>query len=364
MTPTRRTHHQADDEPPLPPDDEGEEAPSGPDPEHDPGFDAARARAEAVELPRATRIVTGDGHEIRIGTAGWTDPTLTAPGVFYPPGSTSAEARLRYYASRFPSVEVDSPYYALPAARTAALWARRTPDDFIFDVKAHALMTGHPTEVARLPRAVRDALPEEVASKGRVYPKDLPDEVYDEVWALFRGAMEPLVADGKMGAVLLQFPPWFLPGAESRDEILEARERLGGLPGVVEFRNRRWFAPGTAEHTLRFLAEHGIPYVIVDEPQGTRSSVPPVAVVTSPELAIIRMHGRRGDTWEKRGASVAERYRYLYDREELEAWAPTVVDVADQAKLTRVVFNNCYGNYGTTNALELTALLAGTAGGA
>ena len=70
------------------------------------------------------------------------------------------------------------------------------------------------------------------------------------------------------------------------------------------------------------------------------------------------MHGRRGDQWERRGATVADKYRYLYDRAQLEDWAPRVAEVARQAKETRVVFNNCYGNYGTTNALELTDLLA------
>jgi uncharacterized protein YecE (DUF72 family) len=99
-------------------------------------------------------------------------------------------------------------------------------------------------------------------------------------------------------------------------------------------------------------------YVVVDEPQGLASSVPPVVAVTSSELAIVRMHGRRSDQWERRGASVADKYRYLYDREQLETWAPRVAEVAAQAKQTRVVFNNCYGNYGTTNALELTAMLA------
>ena len=83
-----------------------------------------------------------------------------------------------------------------------------------------------------------------------------------------------------------------------------------------------------------------------------------MTAVTTPDLAIVRMHGRRSDQWERRGASVADKYRYLYDREQLEAWAPRVAEVAGQAKQTRVVFNNCYGNYGTTNALEFTELLA------
>ena len=87
------------------------------------------------------------------------------------------------------------------------------------------------------------------------------------------------------------------------------------------------------------------------------SSVPPVLAVPNPALAIVRMHGRRGDQWERRGASVADKYRYLYDGAQLTEWAGKVAEVATQAQQTRVVFNNCYGNYGTTNAVELVARL-------
>ncbi len=100
------------------------------------------------------------GGEVRVGTASWTDPTMVAKGVFYPDGASSAEDRLRYYATQFPVVEVDATYYALPRKEQARLWAERTPDDFVFDVKAHALMTGQPSEVKRLPKGLREELPE------------------------------------------------------------------------------------------------------------------------------------------------------------------------------------------------------------
>jgi uncharacterized protein YecE (DUF72 family) len=333
----------------------------GTDPAHDPGVAVAAERAAAASAP-ADPIRPRTGGDIRLGTAGWTDPTLVAKGVFYPPDANEPEDRLKYYASRFSTVEVDSPYYALPARRNAELWAARTPPGFVFDVKAYAPMTGHPTEIARLPKALRAALPRELAEKRRVYPKDLPAEVYDEIWRLFRDAMEPLADAGKLGAILLQYPRWFVPNAESRETILEARERLGGLPVAVELRNRRWFDAGVGERTLRFLADNDLPFVMVDEPQGLASSVPPIAAVTSPALAIVRMHGRRADMWERPGATVADKYRYLYDREELGAWVPKVLDAASEARETRVVFNNCYANYGTTNALEMGMLISSATG--
>src|SRR5512141_2770680 len=154
------------------------------DTSHDPGPDVARARLEAAALEEAaTEPLAGPGgHRIRVGTASWTDPTMTAAGVFYPPDAATAEDRLGYYASRFPVVEVDATYYALPSRRLAELWVARTPPDFVFDVKAHALLTGQPTETKRLPKVIREALPVELAAKGRLYAKDLPDELRTEVW--------------------------------------------------------------------------------------------------------------------------------------------------------------------------------------
>jgi uncharacterized protein YecE (DUF72 family) len=324
---------------------------------HDPGTSAARERAEALPEDIAASPLVVAGHDLRLGTASWTDRTMTAAGVFYPEDASTPEDRLRYYASRFPTVEVDASYYALPARQTAELWAARTPPGFVFDIKAYALMTGHPTEVKRLPKALREALPPELASKTRLYAKDLPAEIHDEVWAIFRDAMQPLMDAGKMGAVLLQYPKWFGPSRANREAILEARSRLGEVPFAVELRNANWFSGGTAERTLQFLADHQLPFVMVDEPQGMPSSIPPMTAVTSPALAIIRMHGRRADFWEGGAPTVADKYRYLYDEEELSAWAKRVIDAARQARETRVVFNNCYGNYGTTNALEMAALL-------
>ena len=324
---------------------------------HDPGAPAAGARAGALTPGPPHPIVLPGGGTVSIGTAGWTDPTLIAPGVFYPPHATSAEDRLRYYAERFPLVEVDSSYYALPSRRSAELWAGRTPDDFTFNLKANALMTGQPSEVSRLPKALREALPEPLRQKQRLYGKDLPPELYDAVWAWFRDAIEPLHAAGKLGVVLLQYPRWFVPSRESAAELLDARNRLGEFDVAVEFRNHRWLTGRTRERTLEFLTEHDLPHVMVDGPQGMESSIPPVPAVTSARVAVLRLHGRRTETWETPNVSVAERFRYLYDQEEMAGWLPGIQEAARQVKRLHVIQNNCYANYGTTNALELMALL-------
>jgi len=334
------------------------------DPAHDPGPEVARARVEGepgLEDAAALPLEGPDGRRIRVGTASWTDPTMTAPGVFYPRAADTAEERLQYYASRFPVVEVDATYYALPSRRLAELWVDRTPPDFVFDIKAHALMTGQPTETRRLPGPIREALPEPLAAKPRIYARDVPDELRDEVWTQFADGLAPLAAAGQMGAVFLQYPRWFFTGSEQRDQIRDARERLArhGLAAAVELRNATWFNEKNVERTLRFLEDERIPLVMVDGPQGFRSSVPPIVATTHPDLAIVRFHGRRTATWEAmEGRPTVERFRYLYDRDELAEWVPRIAQAARQTKDTHVLMNNCYANYGSTNARELAAMLA------
>lgn len=324
---------------------------------HDPGFDDALKLAAPVEDAASRPIQIAGGGEVRTGTASWTDPTMTARGVFYPDDAKSAEDRLRYYATKFPVVEVDSTYYALPREQQAKLWVERTPDDFVMDVKAHALMTGQPSEVKRLPKDIREALPDALKDKARIYGKDLPKELNDRVWEMFKDGVGPLRESGKLGAVFLQFPRWVFPSSEARERILDAASRLGDIPLTVEFRNGSWFNEKNAERTLRFLGDHKIPYVIVDEPQGFKSSVPPVAAVTSPELAVFRFHGRREDLWEKPNIPPNERFRYLYDEDELADWAPRIAQAARTTKSVHVLMNNCSGNYGTTNALQIAELV-------
>ena len=328
---------------------------------HDPGADAAGARADDVELAAATPLEVPGGGRIRVGTASWTDPTMTASGVFYPTSATTAEERLQHYAATFPLVEVDATYYALPAESTAKLWVERTPPDFTFDIKAHALMTGQGTETKRLPKALRQELPEPVAVKSRVYAKDLPPEVLDAVWLQFREALQPLREAGQLGSILLQYPRWFFPSSENRAIIADAVERLDGLRCAVEFRNASWLNDKNSDRTLRFLRDQNAAFVMVDEPQGFKSSVPPVTAVTS-DLAVVRFHGRNADTWEAKNITPAERFRYLYGRDELAEWAPKLRAVAADAKDTHVLMNNCYANYGTTNAREIAAILAGELG--
>ena len=330
------------------------------DARHDPGPERARSRVESL---RPVGRIEAEGAEVRIGTAGWTDRTLTAPGVFYPPTVKTPEDRLRYYASRFSMVEADMGFYAIPDRAVTERWVERTPDDFVFNVKAHALMTGHATEIARLPQPIRDEIPASAATGSRVYAKNLPVELRDEVWRLFRAAMEPLHGAKKLGAILLQFAPWIHPSRSTTAMFTRVRQQLGELPVAVEFRHPSWLAPRLRERLWDQLRDHDITYVVADTPPGTPTSMPIVPAITTPDLAIVRLHGRRSELWGAREATVAEKYRYLYDESELRDWLTVVMELAESAERVHVVFNNCYANYGATNALEMASLLRGETAG-
>jgi uncharacterized protein YecE (DUF72 family) len=105
------------------------------------------------------------------------------------------------------------------------------------------------------------------------------------------------------------------------------------------------------------LRDLGLTHVVVDGPQGLESSVPAVAAVTTPALAMMRLHGRRAATWEAPKVPTVERYRYLYSAQELDATMPIIESVMEKATRTTIFFNNCYGNYGATNAREMIARL-------
>jgi uncharacterized protein YecE (DUF72 family) len=285
--------------------------------------------------------------EIKIGTASWTDKSLLGSG-WYPKGVDSAEERLKFYATNFPLVEVDSTYYFPPSEKNSELWVERTPKDFTFNIKAFSLLTQHPTKA----EALYKDMPK--PDKKNVYPKDLEPKVIDEVWDRFLSALEPLDAAGKLGVLLFQFPPWFVISKANKAYVLECAKRAAPMKICVEFRNKTWMEERNVTETLDFLEGHGLPYVCVDMPQGFKSSIPPVVAATS-DLALVRFHGHNAEEWES--GSVQRRFAYLYSEKELEVWAPKIEKLASEAKETHVLMNNCHQDYAQKNATELATLL-------
>ncbi len=293
---------------------------------------------------------------ILIGTSSWTDPTLVKESQFYPPEARTAEARLRYYATQFPLVEVDSTYYFPPSERNAVLWIDRTPTDFTFNIKAYSLLTNHPTKRESLYADLRRELPAALAEKRNLYREQLPHEVIDAVWQRFHDALMPLHSAGKLGGVLFQFPRWLVIGRKSKDYILECAERLKDFRIAVEFRHESWLIERNRDETLAFLEEHDLPLVCVDMPQGFDSSVPPISAATAKDLSMVRFHGRNTKAWGAKSETASERFRYEYSEHELEQWVPRIRHLAGETRETHVLMNNCYRDYAVNNARQLATL--------
>lgn len=257
---------------------------------------------------------------------------------------------------KFPIVEVDSTYYALPSETTSGLWVSRTPEKFIFDIKTFRLFTLHPTPLNALPPDIRRQLPPQPSLKKNLYYRDIPSELVNELWHRFEQALIPLDSAGKLGVILFQFPPWFYPGDEQRQHLAHCQEKLPRYRLAIEFRHNSWVNQKNAERTLAFLSERNLIYVGCDEPQGFRSSVPPIAEATS-DIAVIRFHGRNQETWEKEGLSTAERFNYLYAEDELKEWVPKIRYLSSKTRQLHALFNNCYADKAVVNARQTRMML-------
>lgn len=295
---------------------------------------------------------------IRVGTASWADPMLIASGLFYPPAVRTPEARLRWYATRFDLVEVDSSYYAIPAPASAAAWAARTPSGFAIDIKAFRAFTGHAIPPAALHRDLQQALGPLPAARG-LYERDLPAVVREALWQRFDAALQPLDAAGRLKLVHFQFAPWITANREGHARVRHCVERMAGRTVSVEFRHRSWFEGAQQARTLAFERELGVVHTVVDAPQGADNTVPAVWEATHPDWALLRLHGRNAATWNLPGAlRAADRFNYDYPDHELAELVPAIRRLAAQVQELHVVFNNNRDDQAPRNARTLQGLLA------
>jgi len=311
----------------------------------------AEAQALAERAPIPARV-----GRVHFGTAGWSDPSLSRAGLFYPKTVKSAEGRLRHYAEHFELVELDATYYALLSPDTVQGWVDWTESSFHFDVKAHPILTGHPIERRRLPAEIAQAIPETLDG-ARLYAHLLPAEVANDIEQRYFASLAPLIAANRLTSILLQFPPWFDATRGNARQLERLRERYPAAPFSVEFRHRSWLLPERRARVTALLHSLELVYVVVDEPDTARGGVPPLPLVTSPRLAVLRFHGQNRSAWSNPRATVAERFNYLYANAELAAWTEKVRRLSDEAETVHAVFNNCVRNYAILNAKGLAALL-------
>jgi len=251
-----------------------------------------------------------------IGTSGF--KFADWKGVFYPLGLAESDW-LAYYTEKFDCLEVNSTYYRLLHPATFFHMARKVPAGFLFTVKAYRTLT------------------HEIGAQSEA---DFP---------VFLDSLRPLVEAEKFGCVLAQFPTSFPKTPSSLAYLGELKDRLIGLPLVVEFRHRRWLG----EDTFSWLNEHGIGFCGVDEPQFP-SLMPPVVKATS-AIGYVRFHGRNYQEWWSGGKE--RRYDYLYSEEELGSWLPRIQQLEKETEQTFVFMNNCFQAKAAINALQLKEML-------
>lgn len=293
------------------------------------------------------------GGRIRIGTCSWADRGLVASG-WYPPSARTAAARLAFYGASFDTVEVDSTFYAIPEQASAFQWAARTPPGFLFNVKAWGLFTWHSVKYETLPEWVRHEIPR--PESGRLDFQGLPRELRPVLWKRFTSALEPLRTMDRMGYLLFQLPP----KASFSPVMMRYLERVAEVTPpfrtAVEVRNRSWMEKGNRESFLSLLKGANMAYVAVDEPE-LDWTVGRDFPVTATWGAVARFHGRNREGWTKKGATVAEKFRYNYSDGELLSWEGEVRNAAERAGKVFLMFNNCFRDYAVKNALRMKCLL-------
>jgi uncharacterized protein YecE (DUF72 family) len=203
-------------------------------------------------------------------------------------------------------------------------------------VKAFGVMTRHPVKVDQLPTDLRDDAP--LDERGRVDRP--PREFRAEIFRRFHEALEPLRETGKLGGILMQFPPYVVPRPAAFDYLEWAQEQLGGDEMLVEFRHASWLDDEHREETLAFLERDHMTDVIVDAPRTGGKNVLPTVVTTTSPTAYIRFHGRNAETWNKRVRSAAERFDYLYSEDELREWVEPLSELAGKSEVVYAMFNN------------------------
>ena len=306
------------------------------------GDEARDPEGQRYGGPVAGRIV--------VETSSWADPGFVKE--WYPKGLPAGE-RLPWYAERFEAVELNSSFYAIPDRSAVHRWVESTPAEFVFDVKAHRALSRHAAKLESLPPDMRDGV--HTSDRGRVF---LTPELERALAARLVEETAPLAESGKLGAYLVQLTPAFAPGKNRLEELDLLVETLAPHRVALELRHRGWVSDRNRDATLGWCSERGVAFVCVDAPPGDHVPIMPsgLDVVTCESLAYLRLHGRNTEGY-LRGRSVAERFAWRYEDEELEEVAGRVRGLAEHAGEVHVAFNNNRGDDAPTAAQRFRALL-------
>jgi uncharacterized protein YecE (DUF72 family) len=289
--------------------------------------------------------------EVRVGTSGWNYPSGkgTWNGLFYPKtrskrAGTDRFDELRFYATHFDTVEINTTFYGQPKADVARGWAERTPTGFDFSLKLYQKFT-HPKMFREA--ALRSAPGPEGALLdllAQVTQSDIDD---------FKTGIDPLASAGKLGALLAQFPPSFKDSPEARDYLAQLLRAFADYPIAVELRHRSW--SDQIGDTLTLLNAFGAAWVQIDEPK-FRFSIRQNYLPNVTSFYYMRLHGRNAAQWWKHDNS-EDRYNYLYSADELREFSETTKAAKELVKKSYLYTNNHFSSKSVVNAVMLKAQL-------
>ncbi|MBN2322617.1 MAG: DUF72 domain-containing protein [Spirochaetes bacterium] len=236
---------------------------------------------------------------VHIGTSGWNYAHWRGP--FYPKGLSTNEW-LSFYAEKFSTVEINNSFYRLPEKATFEKWRDRTPDGFLFSVKANRYIT---------------------------HMKKLKDPY--ESLSKFLQNVEGL--GNKLGPVLFQLPPSFAFNYERLKEFLEALPKQGRH--TFEFRNHGWFN----EKTLELLSRYGAAFCIYH----LGGVLSPIAATA--DFVYVRLHGP------------GSAYRGEYDSKTLQRWALNITEWMEEGRDVFCYFDNDEQAYALKDAVKLERIV-------
>ncbi|KRL03548.1 DUF72 domain-containing protein [Liquorilactobacillus capillatus] len=263
---------------------------------------------------------------ITIGLTTWSEHHALLHGQERP-------VRLDEYAAYFPTVEVDTFFYGIPQSTTIQKWQAHVPAGFQFIIKAHQALTLHPGQ-------------------------ELDTIQLQERFKQFESAAQLLLAAQQLKTVLCQFPPSFNATKQNINYLKYFRKQLLALPLTLEFRNKSWYVPHILSSLVRFCQEEKYTLAAVDEPTQSIGSIPFYPVMTTPDLLLLRLHGRNQQGWLKAGKDWRKkRTLYRYNHDELYDFKQTIITMQKQVKEVCIIFNNNSGGDAADNALELKRLL-------
>ena len=288
-----------------------------------------------MESSAQVRLPQVQANDLRIGTAGWSYKDWD--GIFYPPGMQRRKQHpLEYLARFFDTTEINTSFYGPLKPELAKLWCRKVEAvnrNFLFTAKLYRAFTHSPMSLM------------EPTSAASIRPTD-EDEIRT------REGLDAIANEGKLGALLIQFPVSFKNTSLNREYLERLLRQFIEYPRVVEVRHSSW----NDADTLASFTQKNVGFCNIDQPLLGRSLAPTDHVTGT--IAYIRLHGRNYEQWFD-SDNRNDRYNYLYNDRELTGWKERIQSVAERAQATYVITNNHFESKAGVNALGLKAMISG-----